>query len=166
MNLKKSAQIALVIVSTTSVATATEAVWPKNSAGDLSTFVATLRFRIYAIHCSAEVPRLTPKFEGLMENLNSRIQDISKDLLASDAFKDMRDKPVPADIIDALKDSFDDVRHNVERLDASSICTKTFQNFSEMNDESLTSALTGILTSVRNMVQKLEKQSARVPPSP
>ncbi len=161
MNLKKSVFIALAIALTTSVAPAAEVVWPKNSASDLSIFVTILRFRIYADHCSTKVPQLKPKFESLMENLNSYIRDISKGLLASDAFKGMKDKPVPAEIIDALKDSFDDVRHNVERLDAASICPKTLQNFGEMDDESLKSGLTEALTAVQNMIQKLEKQSAR-----
>jgi uncharacterized protein YfkK (UPF0435 family) len=120
-----------------------------------------LRFRIYKDHCSARVPQLKPQFESLIENLNSRIQDISKGLLAADAFKGMKDKPVPAEILDALTDSFDDTRHNVERLDAASICPKTLQNFGEMDDESLKSGLTEALTAVQNMIQKLEKTSAR-----
>ena len=161
MNLKNSVVIALVIVLLTSVTPAAEAVWPKNSASDLSIFVTILRFRIYADHCSAKVPQLQPKFESLMEGLNGHIQGISKGLLASDAFKGMKDKPVPAEIIDALKDSFDDVRHNFERQDAASVCPMTLQNVGEMDDESLKSGLTQVLTAVQNMIQKLEKQSAR-----
>jgi hypothetical protein len=161
MNLRKSVFIALAIVLATSAAPAAEAVWPKNSASDLSIFVTMLRFRIYKDHCSARVPQLKPQFESLIENLNSRIQDISKGLLAADAFKGMKDKPVPAEILDALTDSFDDTRHNVERLDAASICPKTLQNFGEMDDESLKSGLTEALTAVQNMIQKLEKTSAR-----
>ncbi len=61
----------------------------------------------------------------------------------------MKDKPVPAEIIDALKDSFDDARHNVERLDAASTCPKTLQNFREIDDESLMSGLTQVLTAIR-----------------
>jgi hypothetical protein len=161
MNLKKSVFITLAIALTTSVTAADEAVWPKDSASDLSIFVTILRFRIYADHCSAKVPQLKPKFESLMGNLNSHIQEISKGLLASDVFKSMKDKPVPVEIVDALKDSFDDVRHNVERLDAASICPRTLQNFGEMDDESLKSGLMAVLTAVQNMIQKLEKQSAR-----
>jgi hypothetical protein len=151
----------LAIALTTSVATAAEAVWPKSSASDLSIFVTILRFRIYADHCSVEVPQLRQKFEILVENLNSRIQAISKELLASDEFKDINDKPVPADISYALKDSFDDVRHNVERLDAASICPNTLQNFVEMDDELLRSGLTANLTAIQNMIHKLEKEGAR-----
>jgi hypothetical protein len=161
MNLKNSVFTALALVFIASVAPAADAVWPKNSASDLSTFVSMLRFRIYADHCSANVPQLKPKFENLMDNLNSRIQGISKILLASDVFKGMKDKQVPAVIADAIKDSFDDVKHNFERLDAVSICPKTLQNFGEMDDESLKSGLTEVLTAVQNMIQKLEKESAR-----
>ncbi len=134
---------------------------PKNSASDISIFVTMLRFRIYADHCSAKAPELKPKFETLIGNLNDRIQDISKGLLASDVFMGMKDKPVPVEIVDAFKDSFDDVRHNVERLGAASICPKTLRSFGEMDDESLKSGLTEALTAVQNMIQNLEKQGAR-----
>jgi len=146
---------------TTSVATVAEEVWPRNSASDVSIFVTILRFRIYADHCSAKVPQLKPKFESLMDDLNSRIQGISKGLLASEEFIGMKDKPVPVEIIDALKDSFDDVKHNVERLDAASICPETLQAFSDMDNKSLVSGLTVNLTGVQNMIQRMEKEGAR-----
>ncbi len=161
MNLKNSVFVALAIFLNTSVTLSAEAVWPKNSASDLSIFVTTLRFRIYADHCSAKVPQLKPQFESLMETLSSHIQGISKGLLASDVFEGMKEKPVPVEIIDALKDSFDDVKHNFERLDAASICPKTLQSLDEMDDESLKSALVEILAAVRNMIRRLDKQSAR-----
>ena len=153
--------IALAMALTTSVATAAEEVWPKNSASDVSIFVTILRFQIYADHCSAKVPQLKPKFESLMEDLNSRIQGISKGLLASEEFMGMKDKPVPVEIIDALKDSFDDVKHNFERQDAASICPKTLQNVSDMDNESLISGLTANLTGIQNMIQRMEKENAR-----
>jgi hypothetical protein len=157
MNLKKSVFIVLAIVLTASVASAAEAVWPKNSASELSIFVTLLKFRIYADHCSARVPQLKPRFESLMEDLNSHVQGISKGLLASDVFKGMKDKQVPAEIIEAFKDSFDDVKHNFERRDAASICPKTLQDLGEMDDESLKSDLSQIFTAVQNMIRKLEK---------
>ncbi len=153
--------IALAMSLSTSVVTAAEAVWPTNSASDVSMLATILRFRIYADHCSAKVPQLKPKFESLMESLTSRIQGLSMGLLDSDEFKGMKDKPVPVEIIDALKDSFDDVTHNVERLDAASICAQTLQNFGEVNDDSLKAGLTANLKAVQNMSQKLENASAR-----
>ncbi len=164
MNFRNSVVIALAIVLTTSLASAAEAVWPKNSASDLSIFATLQRFQIYADHCSAEVPQLKPKFESLMENLNSHIQGISKDLLASDGFKGMKDKPVPAEIINALKDNVDDAKHNFERQDAASICAKTLQDLGEMDDESLKSGLTEILAAVQNMIRMSEKQGVRQAP--
>jgi len=161
MNFRNSVFYALGIVLTSSVVSAAEAVWPKNSASDLSTFVALLRFRIYADRCSAEVPQLKPQFESLMEDMNSHIQDISEGLLASAEFKGMKDEPVPAEIIDAFKDSFNDAKHNFERQDAASICPKTLQNLGEMDDESLKSGLTEILTAVQTMIRNLQKESAR-----
>jgi len=161
MNFRNSVFIALAIVLIASVASAAEVVWPENSASDLSIFVTLLRFRIYADHCSAMVPELKPKFESLMENLSSHIQGISKGLLASDAFEDMKDKPVPAEIIDAFKDSFDDTKHNFERLDAASVCPKALQNLGAMDEESLQSDLTETLTAVQNMIRNLEKEGAR-----
>jgi hypothetical protein len=161
MSLRKSLFMAFAMVVTTSVAPAAEAVWPKNSASDLAEFVTMLRFRIYADHCSAKVPQLEPEFGSLVENLNRRIQGISKGLLASDVFKGMKDKPVPAEIIDAFKDSFDDAKHNFERLDAASICPKTLQSVGEMDDESLKSGLTQVLTAVQNMTRKMERDGVR-----
>jgi hypothetical protein len=153
--------IALAMALTTSAATAAEEVWPKNSASDVSIFVTILRFQIYADHCAAKVPQLKPKFESLMEDLNSRIQGISKGLLASEEFMGMKDKQVPVEIIDALKDSFDDVKHNFERLDAASICPKTLQNFRDMDNEALISGVTANFTGVQNMIQRMEKEGAR-----
>jgi hypothetical protein len=161
MNLEKSVCIALAIVLTASVVPAAEAGWPKNSASDLSIFVTTMRFQIHADHCSATVPQLEPRFKSLMENLSSHIQELAKDVLADDAFRGMSDQTVPTEIIDAFEDSFDDVRHNVERLDTVSSCPKTLQTFGEIDDESLKSGLIQALTAVQNMIQKLEKQNAR-----
>jgi hypothetical protein len=164
MNFGKSAFIALALVLTAS-ASAAEAVWPKDSASDLSMFVTLLRFRIYADHCSARVPRLKQEFESRMDLLNSRIQGISQGLLASDEFRAMQDKPVPAQIIDAFEDSFDDMKHNFERRDADSICPETLQNLGEMDDESLKSALTESLTAVQKMIRNLEEEKSRPGPA-
>jgi hypothetical protein len=161
MTFKNPALIALSIVLTISAAPAAEAMWPKNSGSDLSIFVTSQRYRIYADHCSARIPQLKPQFESLMENLNNRIQGISKGLLASDLFKGMKDMPVPAAIVFALKDTLHDAEYNVERQDAAFICPKTLQNLSEMDDESLKSELTDTLTAVQNMTRNLEKASAR-----
>lgn len=151
----------LVIVLTGQVASTAEAVWPVSSASELSKFLTLLRFRIYADHCSVSVPQLKPQFDRAIEDLNSRIQDISKGLLAADAFKDMKDKPVPAEIIDAFKDSFNDSKHNFERQDAASICPKTLQRLGETDDESLKSGLTDILTAVQTMTRNVEMESRR-----
>ena len=161
MNFKKSAFVALAIILSASVASAAETAWPKNSASGLSIFVTLLRYRIYADHCSANVPQLKPRFESLIENLSNRIQEISKDLLASSEFEDMKDKPVPTEIVDAFKDSFDDTRHNFERRDAASICPKTLQNLGEVDNESLKSGLTETLTAVQIMIRNLENEGAR-----
>jgi glutathionylspermidine synthase len=161
MNVKKTVLLALATAMTISVATAAEAVWPKNSVSEISTFATILRFQIYADHCSGEIPQLEAKFNSLMENLSSRIQSISTSLLASGEFNGMKDKLVPVEIIDALKHSFHDVTHNVERLDAASICSKALQNFGEIDNEALKAALTANLTAVQNMSQNLEKARVR-----
>jgi len=153
--------IALAVVLTIPVTSAAEAVWPKNSASDLSIFVTLMGFRIYADHCSSKVPQLKPEFESLMADLDDHIQGISKGLLASDVFKGMKDKPVPARIIDGFKDSFDDAKHNFERRDAASVCSKTLRDLGEMDDESLKSGLIDSLTAVQNMIRNIEKESAR-----
>jgi hypothetical protein len=160
MNFRNSAYVALAIVLTFSVASAAAPAWPKNSASDLSIYVTMLRFRIYADHCSAKIPELKPKFDGLLEDLNNRIQGISKGLLASEMFKGMQDRPVPMEIVEAFKDSFNDSRHNLERQDAAFICPETLRNFGEEDDESLKSRLTDILTAVQNMIRNLEKEGA------
>ncbi len=159
-NPRRSLFIALAIVLTSPVSAA-EVVWPKNSASDLSIFATLQRFQSYADHCSDKVPQLKPKFEILMENLNNHIQGISRVLLASDVFKGMKEKPVPAEIVHALEDNVDDAKHNFERLDAASICPKTLQSLGEKNDESLKSDLTEMLAAVQNMIRMREKQDAR-----
>jgi len=163
MNFRNSAIIALAIFLTASGASAAEEVWPRSSASDLSIYVTLLRFRIYADHCSANVPQLKPKFASLMEDLNGQIQGISKGLLASEEFKGMEGKPVPEAIIDAFRDSFDDSKHNFERQDAASICPKTLQNLGEMDDESLKSGLKETLTAVQKMIRNMENEGARPP---
>jgi hypothetical protein len=161
MNIKNCVFIVIAILSTVSVASAAESVWPKNSASDFSIFVTLLRFRIYADQCSAEVPQLKQKFDVLVGRLDSQVQGLSKSLLTSDVFKGMKDTPVPADIINAFTDSFEDLKHNFERRDAASICPKTLQDLGEMDDESLKSDLSQTLTAVQNMIQNLEKDNAR-----
>lgn len=160
-NCRHSVSIALAIAMAASVAPAAEAVWPKNSAGELSIFVTLLGYRIHADHCSAQVPQLKPGFESAMADLSSRLQGISNGLLASDLFRDMKDKPVPAEIIDAFKDSFDDTKHNFQRRDAAAICPTTLQDLGETDDESLKSGLTEVLTAVQNMMRNLEHERAR-----
>jgi len=147
--------VALAIAMTASFAASAEEAWPSSSASDVSVFVTMLRFRIYAEHCSAKVPGLGPEFESLMENLSSRIGRISEHLLASADFKGMKGKPVPARIIDAFRDSFQDVKHNLERLDAASVCPKTLRTFAEMDDVSLEAGLATTMSAVQNMSRKL-----------
>jgi hypothetical protein len=96
-----------------------------------------------------------------MENLNNRIQGISKGLLASDVFKGMKNKPVPDEIVFALKDTLHDAEHNIERQDAAFTCPKALQNLAEIDDETLKSGLSDTLTAVQNMTRNLEKESAR-----
>ena len=157
MNFKHSVFAALAMIAPTSAAPAAEAAWPKNSASELSIFVTLLKFQVYANYCSARVPRLKPEFESLMEGMNSRLRGISNGLLDSDKFKGMKGKPVPAPIIDAFKDSFDDMKHNFERRDAASVCPTTLQNLGEMDAESLKSGLTETLTAVQTMIRNLEE---------
>jgi hypothetical protein len=159
-NLRRCA-LTVATVFVTSVLPAAELVWPTDSAGDLSIFLSTLRFRIYSDHCSTLLPELKPGFESVVLGLNSRIEGISKDLLASDMFKDMRNKAVQAEILDAFRDSFDDVRHNLQRADAASVCPMTLRNFGQLDDESLKAGLVQTLTAVQTMERKLEEQHGR-----
>lgn len=161
MNFMKHVFIAIAMLLAASATPAAEAVWPKNSASELSIFAVLQRYRIYADHCSARIPRLKPEFEGLMDKLGSRIQGIATGLLASGAFKDMRDKPVPAHIVLALKDLLHDAEHNFERQDSGFICPKTLQDLGEISDESLKSDLSVTLTSVQNMTRNFEIANAR-----
>lgn len=156
-NLKKSALIVLALALNTSAASAVEAAWPGNSASDLAVFLTLQRFRNHADHCSATLPQLKPRFDSLMEDLDRQTQVMSAALLASDAYKDMKDKPVPAEIIFALKDSFHDAQHNFERQDAAFVCPKSLQNLGAMDDESLKSGLTESFAAVQNMIRNLEK---------
>jgi hypothetical protein len=146
---------------TAAIASAAEAEWPGHSASDLSAFVTLQRFRIYAEHCSASVPELKPQFDSRMQDLASRLQGISKEILASAVFSDMQNKPVPAEIVAAFKDSFDDMRHNVERRDAAVICPATLQDFGDMDNETLKSGLRETLTALQKMMRNLEKDNAR-----
>lgn len=156
-----SAFLALAMALTISVATAAEPVWPKNTASEVATFATVLRYQIYADHCSDKIPQLEAKFNSLMESLSSRIQEMSKNLLATDEFNGMKNQLVPVEIFDALKHSFHDVAHNVEILDAATICSKTLQDFGDMDDQTLQSALAANLKAVQNMSQKLENERAR-----
>ena len=146
--------------ATASVVLAGENPWPKNSASDMAIHVTLLRFQIYADRCSARVPLLKPEFEGLMENLTGRIQRLSRDLLATDEFRDMQDKPVPVEVLDAFKDSFEDMKHNFERQDATSICPTTLRSVGELDDDSLKSSLTLALTAIQNMIGNLDTAPA------
>jgi hypothetical protein len=161
MTIKNPVFIALSIVFTLSGASAVEPVWPTNSYSDLSIFVVLQRYQIYSDHCSVRLPGLKPQFETLMQNLTNRIQGISKSLLASDVLKGMKDKPVPAAIVFALKDTLHDAEHNVERKDAAVICPDTLRNLGEMDDASLKAGVLETLTAVQNMTRNLEEESAR-----
>lgn len=161
MKFMNSAYLALAMTLTISFAAADEAVWPKNSASEVATFATVLRFQIYADHCSDKLPELAVKFDLLMESLSSRIEKLSLTVLATDEFNGMKDQLVPVEIFDALKHSFHDVTHNVERLDAASICSKTLQDFGDMDDEALQSTLVANLKAVRNMSQNFAKERAR-----
>jgi len=161
MNAKNPTFLALAIFVMASVASPAETTWPTNSPSDLSIFLTLQRFQIYADQCSDKVPRLKPKFDSLMVSLSSHTHGISKSLLSSDVFRDMKTKPVPAAISFAFKDSLADARHNFERQDAESICPAKLQSLGEMDDESLRSDLTQTFLAVQSMIQNLERESAR-----
>lgn len=156
--------IAVALLVAASVASAAEPASSKASASGLSMLVTLQRFRIHADHCSAQVPRLKPRFDGLMEDLTRRIQGISKGLLSSDAFKGVKDKPVPAEIGFAFEDSLNDARQNVERQDAESLCENTLRDLGGMDDDSLRADLTQALLAIQNMIRNLEKEPARAAP--
>lgn len=150
----------LAIVLAAPIASTGEAVWSNKNVSDISIYVTLQRFRIYADHCSAKVPQLKAKFDSRMQELSTHLLNISRTLLSSDAFKDMKDSPVPEEISFALKDSLDDARHNFERQDADAICPKTLQTLGQMDDESLKADLTQTLVAVQKMTQNLEKHAS------
>jgi len=161
MNFKSPGCIALAIVLTASAAYSAEAGRTNSSVGDLSIFVTLQRFRIYADHCSTKSPQLKPEFDSLMEDLGAHIRGISRGMLSADAFKSMKDKPVPAEIVFALEDSLNDAKHNLEKQDAGLVCPKMLHKLAEMDDETLTADLRQTLAAIQNMTRNLEKESAR-----
>lgn len=152
---------ALAVALTISVASAAEAEWPENPAGEVAMFATALRFQIYADHCSAGMPELGAKFDSLMKSLRDRIKGISTSVLASEEYHGMKDKVVPVEVIDALKHSFHDAEHNVERLDVASVCPQSLRDFGALDDEALKLTFTSNLTAVHNMSQKLEEARTR-----
>lgn len=155
MKPKQTLLSALAIGLIAQTAAATEAAWPKESASELSVYVALLKYRGPADHCAATVPGLKPEFEALMDDLGNRIQRIAQDVLAGERFTGMKGKPVPEEIIRAFKDSFSDTRHNFERRDAAVACPKSLQSLGAMDDEVLQSDLTEVLITVQNMLRNL-----------
>lgn len=160
MKFGKSMLIALAILLNASITAADEVVWPEHSASELSAMVAFMKFRVHADHCSAELPQLKPEFESRMNDLDRRTQAFSNGLLATEEFRGMKDKPVPAGIIDAFKDIAHDLEHNLERRDAASTCPKSLQDLGEMDDESLKSGLTGAFKAVQTMIRNMEEDGA------
>jgi hypothetical protein len=159
--LGKAAFLALAFFLAGPVASAAEAVWPRNSTGEFAMFVTLQRYQIQAEHCAARIPDMKSKFDALMEGLNSRVQGVSRVLIASDQFAGMKDKPVPPEIVFAFQDILEDTEHNVERHDAVLTCPGTLQELARISDESLRSGLTQILTAVQKMIQNLEREGAR-----
>ncbi len=153
--------LTLAAMLTATMLRAAEPAWPTDSAGDLSIFLSTLRFRIYADHCSTMLPELKAKFASVVIDVTGRMEGISKDLLASDMFKDMKNESVRPEILDAFKDSFDDVKHNLQRSDAASVCPMALRNFGVMDDESLKAGLVQTLTALQTMSRRLKEQDAR-----
>jgi len=158
--------IAMAMLVLASGASTAEAVPSKDSVGGLSMFVTLQRFRNHADHCSARIPRLKPQFDSLVEGLTSRSQGIARGLLSSDAFRGMKDKPVPAEIRLAFEDSLNDARQNVERQDALYLCEKSLQVLRGMDDDSLRADLAQTLAAIQNMIRNLEKERARAVPQP
>lgn len=161
MTFKQVLAISLVAVSSASAASAAELALPKDSASDLSLFLAVHRWQVYADHCSAKVPRLEPEFDSLMQKVRGRLQEISERLLASDEFRGMREKAVPEQIIFALDHGVHDSEENFKRQDAVSVCPEILQTLGKTDDESLQSGLAEILKSVQTMTENLERQSSR-----
>lgn len=161
MKLKNSVFTALALACSSSVLLTAEVVLPTHSATEFPTFVIMQRYRIYAEHCSAEVPALKPEFESLVESLAGRIQEISSRLITSGKFDGLRGKAVPAEVIDAFRDILHDTQHNFERREAAYICPKTLQSLAELDDGTLKSGLGDIFTAVQKMLWNLENGSAR-----
>jgi hypothetical protein len=162
MNLTSPVISALALVCCASLSFADEVVPPTMSAGNFSAFVSTQRYRIYTDYCSAKVPELKSEFERLFESLEDRIQDISRRLIVSGAFDGLKGKVVPAEVVDAFRDMLHDTQHNFERRDASYICPRTLQSLHDVDDMTLTSNLSDILTAVQKMLWNLENGSAHL----
>lgn len=152
---------ALALALALSVASAGEAEWPENPASEVATFATALRFQIYADHCSAGMPELKASFDSLMKGLRDRIQGISTRVLASDEYHGMGDILVPVEVLDALKHSFHDAEHNVERLNVASTCPQALRDFGALDDESLRLTFTSNLKAVHTMSKQPEAGRAR-----
>jgi hypothetical protein len=156
-NLARRTLIAL-MVFTAPLAVAAAPAWPRGPASDVSLFMALQRFRIHADRCSSTMPESAPAFATLMGNLDGHLQRISRELLAADEFRDMQQMPVPATIIDGLKDSFEDLKHNIERRDATSTCQDALRELRAMDDDALRAALRQALTAVQAMVRNVGRE--------
>lgn len=141
----------LAVAMATTVASETGADWPENPASEVATFATLLRFQIYADHCSAGMPGLKSNFDSLMQGLRDRIRGISTSVLASDEYKGMGDRVVPAEVLDALKHSFHDTEHNVERLNVATTCPQALRDFGALDDEALKLTFTSNLKAVHSM---------------
>lgn len=160
MTSRKPVVVALAIALTMSAANASEVVWPRDSASDLSIYLALQRHRLHADHCSTLLPQLTPKFRSLMQDLDRRVQVIAKVLLASGEYGGMKNRPVPDAIVFALEDTLHDAEHNFERQDAATVCQKKIQTLSELDDDALAMDLSSTLMAVRKMIQNAENEAA------
>jgi HAMP domain-containing protein len=163
---RRAIAAALAAAALASSVSAQDADWPMESAGDMTVFVVHERYRITAEHCQDEVPALKSGFEDVMKSLKGRIRSIGRMLLDSDAFREMQSKPMPSTLVGALASELENVRDEVQEMDAATTCPQTLQDYRELTDAGLQDFLSRTLAGIQSTMRSLEsarKQATGAP---
>ena len=130
--------------------------WPMETTGDISILIVRERYRIYTTHCAEQIPASKLAFDEVMKSLQGRIRSIGMRLLDTDAFREMKQQPVPSSLVGALSTELRNIQQELEEQDASVVCPETLQSYRGTTDALLEDFLKRTLAGVRVTANSLK----------
>jgi hypothetical protein len=164
MNLKAVLVVATLAAAAGGSAIAADVSIPADSVGSIGVFAAYEKFKIYSEVCADAHPEARARFESVMTAFSARMSKLGAEVLATPEFLAMRNQPVPASLVDAFRQDFQNTRRMHQANPGSyEGCKGAHDNFESAGDDHWKAGMATALTELRETGRPFALALAREP---